>query len=247
MTMLYDSIGKTYAEYRRPDPRIFASIITALCNARSVVNIGAGAGSYEPADREVIAVEPSTTMIGQRPAGAAAAVRASAMNLPFRDDQFDAALAIFTVHHWPDQKRGLTEMRRVARRAVILTWEPLASPSWLTRDYFPEILSRDRGLFPPALSYYRAVFDEVEIMSVPIPHDCTDGFLEAYWRRPEAYLDAGARAAISPFATMRDLDSGLARLRRDLDDGTWLSRNGHLLALAERDLGYRLVVGTRAS
>jgi SAM-dependent methyltransferase len=243
---LYDSIGKSYAEYRRPDPRIFASIMAALSDARSIVNIGAGAGSYEPADRDVIAVEPSAIMIAQRRADAAPVVRGSAMDLPFHDDQFDAALAIFTVHHWHDRKRGLSELNRVARRAVILTWEPPDSPSWLTRDYFPEILSRDRNLFPPALSYYGAVFERVEIVRVPIPHDCTDGFLEAYWRRPEVYLDPRARAAISPFAIMPDLDGGLARLRSDLDDGTWLSRNGHLLTLSERDLGYRLVIGTRA-
>ncbi len=244
MTALYDTIGKSYRDFRRPDSRIAAMILDALGEAGTIVNIGAGAGSYEPRDRDVVAVEPSTTMIGQRLPNAAPVVRASALNLPFRDNTFDGALAIFTVHHWPDQMRGLAEMRRVAARAVILTWEPVEGASWLTRDYFPEILERDRHLFPRAADLFGRAFAHLRIEPVPVPHDCSDGFLEAYWRRPEAYLDPGVRGAISPFATMR-LDSGLERLRRDLEDGTWRRRNGHLLSETERDLGYRLVIGSR--
>lgn len=242
MLQLYDSIGKGYADYRRPDPRIAEAITEALGGAQSLVNLGAGAGSYEPADRSVVAVEPSPTMISQRPANAAPAVRASAMDLPFRDDAFDTSLAIFTVHHWPDRMRGLSEMRRVATRAVILTWEPSTFVSWLTRDYFPELLTYDRTLFPLASEFYVRVFEQIEVVPIPIPHDCTDGFLEAYWRRPEAYFDAGARHAISAFARIPDVHQGLARLRRDLDDGTWVRRNRHLLELTELDLGYRLII-----
>ena len=247
MAQLYDTIGTHYAKYRRPDPRIAAAIIGAIGDARRVVNVGAGAGSYEPKDRDVIAVEPSETMIAQRARDAAPVVRASAMSLPFRDGEFDAAIALLTIHHWPDQRAGLLEMARVARRCVILTWEePSASPSWLTRDYFPEILAYDRTVFPPAASYYDALLKNAVVRPVLIPYDCTDGFLEAYWRRPEMYFDPRARLAISSFARLADVESGLTALRRDLDDGTWARRNGALMKETELDAGYRLIVGERA-
>ncbi len=133
-------------------------------------------------------------------------------------------------------------MARVAKYCVMLTYEPSSSASWLTSDYFPEIAVHDRAIFSPAESY-RNIFTRVEIRAVPIPHDCSDGFLEAYWRRPETYFDPGARSAISSFARF-DAGSGLAQLRRDLDDGTWLSRHGHLLEKTELDLGYRLVIAS---
>ena len=243
MGQLYDRIGKTYADYRRPDPRIAAAIRKALGGAQSIVNIGAGTGSYEPTDCNVVAVEPSPVMIAQRALGAAPVVRASAMNLPFGDDAFDAGLAILTVHHWPDQSRGLREMSRTTRRCVIFTWDNPHAGMWLTRDYFPEIAEQARTICPAIESYSHA-FEHLQIISVPVPHDCTDGFLHAYWRRPEAYFDSGVRRAISAFANI-GVASGLAALRRDLDDGTWLRRNGHLLRLTELDLGYRLVIGTR--
>src|SRR5215470_13934638 len=196
MAELYDTIGKNYAGYRRPDPRIASAILTALEGAQSVVNIGAGSGSYEPDDRYVVAVEPSETMIRQRAPKSAPVVRASAMNLPFQDNSFDAALALLTVHHWPDQKRGLSEMSRVAKRSVILTWDQeFAAGMWLTRDYFPEIAELGKTVCPP-LDNYRGAFDRVRFVSVPVPHDCADGFLQAYWRRPEAYFSEDARRAI---------------------------------------------------
>jgi SAM-dependent methyltransferase len=245
MPALYDTIGKGYANYRRPDPRIAAALMTALGNARTVLNVGAGTGSYEPVDRAVIAVEPSEIMIRQRRGISAPVIRASAMDLPFRDNTFDAALAIFTVHHWPDQKRGLSELKRVAPRAIILTWEPPEAPSWLTRDYFPNILADGRNLLPPIASHYESVFNQIEVLTVPIPNNCSDGFLEAYWQRPESYFDPGKRGAISAFADV-DTAPGLAHLRRDLDDGTWMRRNGHLLELDALDLGYRIVIGKSA-
>lgn len=247
MPQLYDGIGKNYAAYRKPDPRIAAAIMTALGDAQRVVNIGAGAGSYEPKDRDLVAVEPSLTMIRQRPAGGAPGVRASAIDLPFPDSAFDAALAIFTVHHWPDQQRGLLEMRRVAHRIVILTWEAADCSSWLIGDYFPEILAAGRKIFPPAASYAQLLSGDVEIRPVPVPYDCGDGFLEAYWRRPEAYFDPGVRGAISGFAQLPDVEPGLARLKRDLESGTWMRRYGHLLNLPELDLGYRLIISTSTS
>ncbi|HMI95993.1 MAG TPA: class I SAM-dependent methyltransferase [Micropepsaceae bacterium] len=237
---LYDKIGSNYAQHRKADPRIAAAVTAALGNARTVLNLGAGAGSYEPRDRRVVAVEPSTRMIAQRPKDSAPVVRASAMALPFRDDAFDAAMAILTIHHWPDRERGLAEMKRVAhRRCVILTWEPPETDFWLTADYLPHFLEADRKLFPP---WFRGGRKPVDVRPVPIPGDCTDGFLCAYWRRPEAYLDPNIRAAISVFDRVGDFDRGLARLRDDLASGTWHRRYGYLLGETERDLGYRLIV-----
>jgi SAM-dependent methyltransferase len=239
---LYNRIGVGYAAYRRPDARIAARIADALGSARTVVNVGAGAGSYEPADRTVAAVEPSAQMVRQRAPGAGPAVRATAERLPFRDASFDAALAVLTMHHWPDWGAGLGEMRRVARGpVVILTWDPDHPAFWLLQDYFPEILEIDRPLFPPFAQMER-IIGPVQVRPVPVPADCTDGFLGAYWRRPEAYLDAGRRGAISTFTKLREVDAGLARLRADLGDGTWHRRHGHLLALPELDTGYRLLV-----
>lgn len=244
MNGIYDQTAAGYSRYRRPDPRIAGAIEAALGGSRSVVNVGAGSGSYEPADRDVIAVEPSAEMVRQRPPEAAPAVRAVAEALPFGNDRFDAALAILTIHHWRDWRRGLQEMRRVARhRVALLTWDPEHPAFWLIRDYFPEILEIDRLIFPTV----RTVADELggaDVRPVPIPADCSDGFLGAYWRRPSEYLDPSVRAAISTFAKLTDPRPGLARLRSDLADGSWDRRHPHLLTLEELDLGYRLIVAT---
>jgi len=240
-TQLYDRIGTGYGRFRRPDPRIAARIHRALAGARSVVNVGAGTGSYEPEGR-VVAVELSATMIAQRPAGAAPAVQASALALPFRADAFDAALAVLTLHHWPDWRAGVAEMARVARdRVVILTYDCDAAGFWLVRDYFPEILALDRRWMPPVAEVAGAL-GTAEVIPVPVPWDCSDGFLGAYWRRPEAYLDAGVRGAISAFALVPDVEARIAALRRDLADGTWARRNAALEDREELDIGYRLVV-----
>jgi SAM-dependent methyltransferase len=238
---LYDRIGISYAQFRKPDPRIGAAIREAIGDAKSVLNIGAGTGSYEPDDCDVIAVEPSETMIRQRRQGAAPVVRATAMDLPFRDKTFDAALAILTVHHWPDQLRGLREMARVARRCLIFTWDPMHPGIWLTRDYFPQILEKGRAICL-RIERYRELFGNVRVIPVPIPHDCTDGVLQAYWRRPRAYFDAGVRGGISAFSDLEGVDEGLERLKHDLDTGSWETRNGHLMSLNELEAGYRLIV-----
>ena len=239
---LYDQIGVGYTAHRQPDPRIAAAIVDALGPARSVLNVGAGAGSYEPVDRRILAVEPSPEMIRQRAPGSAPAVQASATALPFRDGAFDATLAVLTVHHWPDRPQGLAELRRVARdRAVILTWEPDAAPFWLVEDYFPGLAALDRAIFEP-LDALRSLLGPIEVRPVPIPHDCVDGFLGAYWRRPEAYLDAAVRSAMSAFSKLADAEPGLARLRQDPADGTWQRRNAALLGRPALDLGYRLVI-----
>jgi SAM-dependent methyltransferase len=195
----------------------------------------------------VVAVEPSLTMIRQRAPDAAPAVRALASALPFRDASFDAALAVLTIHHWPDRARGLAELARAARRRVVILTCDLdaAAGFWLVDDYFPEILAGDRPIFP-SFDELRRALGRITVHDVPIPRDCRDGFLGAYWARPEAYLDAGVRSAISGFAKLRDVEPGLARLRSDLASGAWERRFGALRGRAEIDLGYRLVVAESA-
>ncbi len=241
----YDTIGERYATFRRSDPRIMAVITAALGNARRVVNVGAGSGSYEPADRDVLAIEPSETMIQQRGADAAPCVRGSAGALPIVSRSVDAAMAVLSAHHWPDLKQGLAEMARVARsRVVLVTWVPDASPFWLVRDYFPEIFAHDQSVFPGTrelVAVLERVIGPTTIEPLLVPHDCTDGFLGAYWRRPSLYLDADRRAAQSSFARI-DAEPGLAMLHRDLNDGTWAERNRPVLELQSLDVGYRLAV-----
>jgi SAM-dependent methyltransferase len=247
MAQLYDEIGIGYKNYRRPEPRFATAIHQALGAAQSVVNVGAGAGSYEPTDRSVVAVEPSLAMIHQRQPEHAPVVQASATDLPFREAAFDAALAILTVHHWPDQVRGLSEMARVARqRVVIVTWDPEAFDFWLIADYFPEIAEIDRDICP-SMATLKETLKNIDVHPLPVPHDCLDGFLGAYWRRPHAYLDAGVRSAISTFSKLSEVESGLARLRSDLENGTWGRRYEHLLHQPAYDLGYRLVIAEHAS
>jgi SAM-dependent methyltransferase len=237
----YDIIGVDYADLRKPEPRIAALIDGALGEARTVVNVGAGTGSYEPEDRDVTAVEPSAEQIRQRPPLAARAIRGHAEALPFADKSFDAAMAVLTVHHWNDQPKGMAEMRRVARGPiVIVTFDPAHRGNWLL-DYLPELAELDDVQMPP-LSAYKAWLGAVEIIPVPIPHDCADGFLYAYWRRPHAYLDPRIRRGMSSFWAIEGADAGLARLGRDLASGAWEERYSHLLAQDSCDLGYRLVV-----
>ncbi|MBW2281578.1 MAG: methyltransferase domain-containing protein [Deltaproteobacteria bacterium] len=244
---LYDEIGVGYSDYRRPDPRIAAAIHSALGDAASVVNVGAGTGSYEPKGSGVVAVEPSSEMIRQRSSGSAPALQAEAAALPFGDDTFDAALAVLTLHHWTDRLRGLAELARVAReRVVILTFDPEACRCfWLVEDYFPLITEIDRTLVP-TLAEYRQALGALEIREIPVPHDCSDGFLGAYWRRPERYLDDGARRAISAFQKI-DTEPGLQRLRADLDSGRWHENYGGLLERDALDLGYRLLISAPRS
>lgn len=240
MSALYDTIGLDYANLRRPDARIAARIEAALGDARSVLNVGAGTGSYEPKNRDVTALEPSAEMIAQRAPDAAPAVQGTADALPFEDGSFDAAMAVLTVHHWPDLAAGLEEMRRVARdRIVILTFDPACRNAWLL-DYLPALAELDDAQMP-AMEAYARHFGEVSIEEVCVPHDCSDGFLYAYWRRPQAYLDPRIRKGSSSFWKLDGLDDGLARLEADLASGKWEARHGEVLSLAQYDAGYRLV------
>lgn len=242
MTQVYDRIGIGYADLRVPDPRIAKQLHAALGDARTVVNVGAGSGSYEPAG--VVAVEPSRRMLQQRPVGAAPAVQAVAEALPFADGAFDAALAILTTHHWSDLAQGLAELTRVSRRQVVLTWDQdyTAKHFWFLTDYLPEAAERERGL--AAMTSVLELWPEAQVHPVPIPWDCTDGFFAAYWRRPEAYLVPAVREAISGLALMPQalVDEAIVRLAGDLDSGAWAAKHADLPARDALDCGYRLLV-----
>jgi SAM-dependent methyltransferase len=244
MTPLYDEVAPGYARARRPDPRIAAAIDAALGDAESVVNVGAGAGSYEPAGRKVTAVEPSAEMITQRPPGGAPAVRASAEALPFEDDAFDAAMAVLTVHHWPDREAGLAELRRVARRRiVIVAFDPLPLRDfWMVRDYFPAIAELHADRIPSAA--LAAKLPAARLDTIPVPHDCSDLFFAALWARPELVLDP---EVVRPMWVWQSLSEqarqeGRDRLAADLESGAWDERNGHLRKETELDVGLRLIV-----
>lgn len=241
---VYDSIGVGYSAARRPDPRIHQLIVASLGDALSVVNVGAGAGNYEPSDRRVVAVDPSLTMVAQRRTGAGPAARAVAEALPFRDQTFDAALATFTLHHLTDLAVGLSELRRVAKRQVILLFEPSESWKFWLVEYFPDCLSLPSEISAPGVDDVRAHLAVHTVTGVPVPADCTDGFAGAYWRRPEAYLDPSVRAGISSLALLSpaDAERGVQRLREDLASGAWDARYGYLRELSEIDLGYRLLI-----
>jgi len=241
----YDRIGRSYSLNRRADRRIAQQILDALADAATVVNVGAGTGSYEPRHLAVAAVEPSIEMIAQRPAAAAPVVRAIAEQLPFADHSFDASLAVLTIHHWRDLPLGLAEMRRVARRrVVILTWDIAAGASfWLTAHYFPEITVFDSTRFGPIAELADAL-GRAKVIPVPVPRYCQDGFLAAFWARPEEYLDPCRRAAMSGFAQIsrEAIESGLSRLARDLRAGAWDRRFGELRTRESVDVGYRLLI-----
>ncbi len=240
---LYDTIGSAYPATRRTEPRIAARIWEALGDAEKVLNVGAGTGSYEPPGRLVTAVEPSAVMRAQRPAGSAPCVAAAAANLPFEDQSFDAAMAVSTVHHWPDAVAGLREMRRVARRVVVFTYEGAGwrDRFWLTSDYLPEFGRLLTGR-PALADLAQAIGARTE--PVPIPWDCADGFFEAHWRRPEAYLDEHVRRAVSVWTRVgaEAEDRAVRELRDDLESGRWAERNRDVMTLEAAELGLRLLI-----
>ena len=239
---LYDTIGATYTVTRRTEPRVAARIWAALGDARTILNVGAGTGSYEPPDRHVLAVEPSALMRSQRLPDAAPCLAATAENLPFDDQSFDAAMAVSTAHHWQHPIAGLREMRRVARRVVVFTFDA-SDPGqfWLTRDYLPEFADLHAGR-PSLTEQARAIGARVE--PVPIPWDCADGFFEAYWRRPEAYLDEKVRRGVSVWARVGpDAEQRAVRsLGDDLASGRWAERHRDLVDLDAAELGLRLLI-----
>jgi SAM-dependent methyltransferase len=240
----YDEIGTGYAQRRRDDPRLAAPLHVALGDARRVLNIGAGSGSYEPKDRQVVALEPSSVMIRQRRAGLAPVIQGQAESMPFATESFDAVMTVLSAHHWSDRQAGFAELRRVARRRVVLTFDPEVHNQMWLMDYLPEIRNL-RSASGVSIDEVVSGVGRGTVTVLPVPYDCRDGMTVAFWRRPEAYLDPGVRLGSS---ALRELDSkplerGLARLDRDLRNGAWARRYGHLLELDEFDCGLRLVVG----
>jgi SAM-dependent methyltransferase len=242
---VYDSIGLGYTTHRRPDSGWVARINDALGDARSVLNVGAGTGSYEPdAPRQVVAVEPSIVMVSQRRSDAAPVVRGSGTAIPVRDHAVDAALAVLTLHHWGDWRTGLRELARVAPRRVIITIDfKVHADFWLLSDYLPDVASRERSLRPSPADI-ADVIGVTETVALPLPRDFADGVLGAFWHRPEAYLDPVVRGNTSPLALAdpTHIEAGMASLAADLTNGTWQRRHGHLLEHDALDLGYRLVI-----
>jgi SAM-dependent methyltransferase len=240
---VYDRIGVGYSAVRRPDPRIEARIRAALGTAETVLNVGAGTGSYEPTDVRLVAVEPSVHMIQQRERAAAPVVRAIAERLPFADGAFEGAMAILTVHHWTDPRAGLAELRRVTGGPIVVfTFDTERHDHMWLDDYLPEAVGLDQDLLDSATIADTLGGGRVEVVAVP--HDCVDGFAHASWRRPERYLDPAVRAGISTFARLPDsvVVPAMDRLRADLDSGRWAEEHADLLELEEIDAGYRLVI-----
>lgn len=239
----YDTIGIGYRRRRQTDPRWMAAVETALNGARSVLNVGAGTGSYEPPNRLVLAVEPSLEMQRQRAPGSAPVICATAEDLPLGSGSFDAAMAVQTVHHWADWRRGLAELRRVARRQVVLCYDTrLHADFWLAREYIPEIAALE--LSRPSAEAIAAELGTTTLIPLPVPWDFTDGVYPAYWRRPEAYLDAVVRETCSALAQTpaQAVARGIDRLRVDLHSGRWRQNHRDLLEMTEFDAGFRLVV-----
>jgi SAM-dependent methyltransferase len=240
----YERHGRTYAQHRRADPRIAARIEAALGDARTVLNVGAGAGSYEPEDRWVLAVEPSPTMRAQRPPGAAPAIEARAEALPLDDGAVDAAMACVTIHHWDPPAAGLAELRRVARGPVVVfTFELDGLPAW-QKEYLREGLAKERPRFPGIEEIAAALGGRTRVERIPTPGDCLDGFFEAYWKRPESLLQPEVRAAQSMWAV---LDPGVEqvivdRLEEALRSGAWDAEHGHLREQESFDGALRLVI-----
>jgi SAM-dependent methyltransferase len=240
----YERHGRTYARHRRADPRIAARIHAALGDARTVLNVGAGTGSYEPRDRWVLAVEPSATMRAQRPAGAAPAIAARAESLPLDDQAVDAAMACVTIHHWEPPWAGLAELRRVSRGPVVIfTFELEYLPAW-QQEFLREGLDSERPRFPAIEDIASALGGRTHVERIPTPGDCVDGFFEAFWRRPEALLDPGIRSAQSMW---RLLDSGVEeriveRLAAALSSRAWDAEHGHLRGQDSFEGALRLVI-----
>lgn len=243
MTAIYDKIGVNYSVKRCTDPRIAAQLYPELAGARRIINIGAGTGSYEPEDMSLVAVEPSFEMISQRKAGSYPVERAFAEKLPFEDKSFSHAMTVLSIHHWENRAQAFREINRVTTgKFVAITWNPEADPFWLTRDYFPEMHVMDRQLFPP-VEEFKEYFDDVRVTPLKIPEDCKDGFLAAFWKRPDAYLSKDVRQSISSFSKIKHLSEGLNKLESDLESGKWAKNNHAILNKASLDVGYILVSG----
>ena len=243
MNTKYDKIGISYSKNRKTEPRIESQIVNHLFGAKKVLNLGAGAGSYEPAGFDLIAVEPSKKMIDQRKNNAYPIVQGVAEELPFKDRSFSHTMTILSMHHWTDINQAFKEINRVTTdKFIALTWNPNSKPFWLTRDYFPEIYELDKTIFP-GIDVFNKHFNNVEVLPLLIPEDCQDGFLAAYWKRPEAYLNQSIRQSISSFSKLNNVDMRLASLKRDIDNGIWAENNKDIINKKELDAGYIIVTG----
>jgi len=241
MSVDYDQLAEQYRTYRKPDSRIARRIQFHIKGACRVLNVGAGMGSYEPDDCEVVAIEPSREMILRRKRSKVILIQGFAENLPFGDDSFDVSMGILTIHHWSNIALGLREMLRVTEGKIVLfTWIGYGNNFWL-EDYIPEIIGVDENLCP-TLEELDQILGGISVETIEIPSDCTDGFMCAYWRRPEAYLDPKVRKAISTFSRIPDIQGRLERLQDDIDSGVWRKKYSHLFEKESLDLGYRLVV-----
>lgn len=241
MNIIYDEIGINYSITRSTDPNVAKQFYSDIKDATRIVNIGAGTGSYEPEDIDLVAVEPSAEMITQRKDGSHSVIQASAENLPFEDNSFSHAMTVLSMHHWENRIRAFSEINRVTtKKFVAITWDPKSEPFWLTRDYFPEIHEMDKRIFPE-MEDFKEHFDDVEIRSLQIPHDCQDGFFAAFWKRPKAYLSPEVRQATSPFSKVKNLSEGLQKLEDDLISGAWAKNNYAILNESSLDAGYRIV------
>lgn len=241
MKAIYDKIGMTYSVTRCTDPKIAKQLYAELQGATRIVNIGAGTGSYEPENVELVAVEPSAKMIAQRKDGSYRVEKAFAEKLPFENKCFSHAMTVLSMHHWENRALAFSEINRVAtEKFVAITWNPKSDPFWLTRDYFPEIHEMDKPIFPD-LEEFKQHFDDVKMKPLQIPSDCKDGFLAAFWKRPDAYLSRQVRQSMSPFSKIKNLSAGLQKLADDLASGAWAKKNHAILGLSSLDVGYRVI------
>ncbi len=241
MDTLYDDIGIIYSVTRCTEPKIAKQLYSELQGAARIVNIGAGTGSYEPENVELVAVEPSSKMISQRKIGSHSVEKAFAEKLPFENNSFSHAMTVLSMHHWENRELAFSEINRVVtEKFVAITWDPKSAPFWLTRDYFPEIYEVDKCIFPD-LEELNEHFDEVKMSPLQIPSDCKDGFLAAFWKRPEAYLSSKVRQSISSFSKLKNLSEGLQKLADDLASGVWAKNNHAILSSSSLDVGYRVI------
>ncbi len=241
MNALYDDIGNDYSVTRCTDPKVAEQLYSELQDATHIVNIGAGTGSYEPENIKLIAVEPSSKMISQRKIGSHPVKQAFAESLPFESNIFSHAMTVLSMHHWQNRVSAFQEINRVTtKKFIAISWDPKSEPFWLTRDYFPEIYEMDKNIFP-SIEELNDFFGEVTIRPLHIPSDCKDGFLAAFWKRPDAYLSSSVRQAMSPFSKIKNLSEGLQKLKADLASGDWLKKNHDILSCSDLDVGYRLI------
>jgi SAM-dependent methyltransferase len=244
MEAIYDDIGVNYSVTRCTDPKIAEQLYSEFQGATRIINIGAGTGSYEPENVDLVAVEPSSKMISQRKNGSHRVEQAFAEKLPFDNNSFSHAMTVNSMHHWENRALAFDEINRVATdKFVAISWDPESAPFWLTRDYFPEIYEMDKGIFPD-IEELNEHFSEVIITPLKIPADCKDGLLAAFWKRPEAYLSEKVRQSTSPFSKIKNLADGLRKLKDDIASGAWAKKNHAILNATSLDVGYRLISAT---